>query len=126
MLRPTVALAALLAASAVAMGGQTAPAASGHDLLLRRLIQDAAQGKIDYRTLTPELAVAVRPQATIAQSELAALGALKSVTYLSVNQAGSEIYRTVFEHGALEWAFAINAQGLIANAIYRPATSSSP
>jgi hypothetical protein len=124
MFRPTVTLAALLAASVVAMGAQAAPAAAGHDLILRTLIQDAAQGKIDYQTLTPELAAAVRPQAAVAQSELTALGALRSVTFVSVNQVGSEIYRTVFERGALEWAFSIDAQGLIANAIYRPATGS--
>jgi hypothetical protein len=120
-----VALVALLAASTVAMGTQAAPAAGGHDLILRRLIQDAAQGKIDYQTLTPELAAAVRPQAAVAQSELTALGALRSVTFVCVNQAGSEIYRTVFERGALDWAFSINAQGLIANAIYRPATGNA-
>lgn len=123
MLRPTMqALAGLFAASVVAMGAQAAPAPGGHDLTLRQLIQDAAQGKIAYQTLTPELAAAVRSQAAVAQSELTALGALKSVTFKSVNQAGAEIYRTDFERGALEWAFSINAQGLIANAIYRPVT----
>ena len=64
--------------------------------------------------------------AAIAQSELTALGALKSVTFESVNQAGAEIYRTDFERGALEWAFSVNAQGLIANAIYRRATTAPP
>jgi hypothetical protein len=123
MLRPTVTLAGLLAASVVAMAAQAAPAPGGHDLILRRLIQDAAQGKIDYQTLTPDLAAAVRPQSAVAQSELTALGALRTVTFESVNQAGSEIYRTDFERGALDWAFSINAQGLIANAIYRPATA---
>ena len=123
MLRPTMrALAGLFAASVVAMGAQAAPAPGGHDLILRQLIQDAAQGKVDYRTLTPELAAAVRPQSAVAQSELTALGALRSVTFESVNQAGAEIYRTDFERGALEWAFSVNGQGLIANARYRPAT----
>ena len=122
MLKPTVrALAGLFAASVVAMGAQAAPAPGGHVLALRRLIQDAAQGRIDYRTLTPELAAAIRPQEAVAQSDLTALGMLTSVTFESVNQAGSEIYRTVFERGALDWAFSINAQGLIANARYRPA-----
>jgi hypothetical protein len=122
MLRPTVALAVLFAVSVVAAGAaQAASAPGGHDLILRRLIQDTAQGRIDYQTLTPELGAAIRPQSAIAQSDLTALGALMSVTFESVNQAGQEIYRTVFERGALDWAFSINAQGLIANARYRPA-----
>jgi hypothetical protein len=114
-----------IATAAGPLAASAAPAPNGHDVVLRTLIQDAAIGKIDYRTLTPELAEGVRPQAAIAQSELTALGALKSVTFQSVNQDGSEIYRTVFEHGALDWAFSVNAQGLITNATYRRAADPS-
>ena len=46
----------------------------------------------------------------------AALGPLKSVTFVSLGPAGEELYRTAFERGALEWSFSVNASGLIDNA----------
>ena len=122
MLRRTAmrGLATLLAATAVAGAAQAADAPDGHDLMLRRLIADAAQGKLQYRTMTRDLVAAVRPQATLAQAELAALGALKSVTFVAIDRSGAELYRTIFERGALEWAFSVDANGLIANAQFRP------
>jgi hypothetical protein len=94
--------------------------ANGHDQLLRRLIGEAAQGRIAYETLSPALGEAVRSQAATAQSELAALGALRSVTLMSTDKSGMEMYRTVFEKGSLDWAFHVGDQGLIDNAIYKP------
>ncbi|HEV7384399.1 MAG TPA: hypothetical protein VGN89_05930 [Phenylobacterium sp.] len=103
-----------------------ASAAGLHEPLLRRLIADAVQGRIDYRTMTPQLADAIRAQAATAQSELTALGPLKSVTLEATDRAGAEFYRTDFENGALEWALAVNPQGLIANAKYRPLVIPAP
>jgi hypothetical protein len=100
--------------------------ASSHEQMLRQLIGDAAQGRIAYQTLSPRLAEAVRPQASVAQSELSALGALKTVTRVSTLKDGSEVYRTVFERGALEWAFHVGDDGLIDNAIYRPTPADHP
>jgi hypothetical protein len=111
-----------LAAMALALG-LAAPAAwagGPHEPVLRRLIADAAQGRIDYRTMTPQLAEAVRAQAAAAQSELTALGPLKSVTLEATDRSGAEYYRTDFQNGALEWALAFDPKGLIANAKYRP------
>jgi hypothetical protein len=113
---------ALALAAALATAAHAAPAPPGHDLMLRQLIQDAANGAIRYQTLTPELGALVKPQAGLAQSQLVSLGALKSITLTSTTKAGAEIYRTVFEKGALDWAFSVNAQGLIDNAAYRPVT----
>ena len=42
-----------------------------------------------------------------------------------VDELGSDVYRTTFEHGALDWTFYVTADGKIANAFYRkvpPAT----
>lgn len=97
--------------------------AAGHDAMLRQLIQETAQGRIPYQSLSPGLAEAVRGQAATAQAELSALGALKSVTLKATSKDGVEIYRTVFEKGALDWAFHLDAQGLIDNAIYRAAAA---
>ena len=119
-----VCVAALSVAFASAAHAASAPA--GHEEILRGLIREAVQGKINYQAMTPDLAGAVRPQAATAQSELLALGALKSVTFESVDRTGSEIYRTNFERGALTGAFAVNNQGLISNAAYRPLPAGAP
>lgn len=119
-------LGAVVIAGALATAAGAAPAPAGHDLMLAQLIRDAARGETRYQTLTPELAAAVRGQAGVAQSELTALGELKSIGFVRVNAAGQEIYRVVFEKGALDWAFAVDAQGLISNAIYRPVAPAPP
>lgn len=122
-------LAAGIVAVFVVLATPTAQAASapaGHEQILRGLIGEALQGKINYQAMTPDLADAVRPQAAAARSELVALGALKSVTFESIDRSGAEIYRTTFEHGALTWAFAVNGQGLISNAAYRPLPAGAP
>ncbi len=114
-------LAIVVGAAAASIGvGALAPAPAGHEQMLRDLIGDAAQGHLRYETLTPNLAAAVKSQAAVAQSQLTALGALKSISFEEINSEGSEIYRTVFEHGALDWAFAVDEHGLISNAAYRP------
>jgi hypothetical protein len=79
-------------AGTAAMVVQAAPAPQGHDQVLRRLIEDAAKGQIRYQTLEPDLAAAIRPQAAAAQSELLALGALKSIAFESADAGGVEIY----------------------------------
>ena len=110
---------AVLAVGLAAAG----PAPAGHEQLLRGIIADTAQGAIRYEMFTPDLAVAVRPQAEVARSQILALGPLQSVTLQATDRDGMEIYRTVFEKGVLEWAFHVNAAGLIDNAAYRPAKS---
>lgn len=105
----------VLAAGLAAAG----PAPKAHEQLLRGLIADTIQGAVRYETFTPDLAAAVRPQAEVARSEILALGALKSVTLQTTDKDGMEIYRTVFEKGVLEWAFHVNAAGLIDNAAFR-------
>lgn len=118
-IRPRRALASLFVF--LALSGAPAVAATGpHDQMLRQLIGDASQGRIAYQTFSPGLAEAVRSQAAAAQAELSALGDLKSVTLETTDKDGMEIYRTVFDKGALDWAFHVNDQGLIDNAIYKP------
>jgi hypothetical protein len=113
-------LAAMLAAASLVGAAQADPGAAGHDQMLRQLILDTAQGRIPYHALSPGLAGAVRPQAATAQSELSALGGLRSVTLQATDKDGVEIYRTIFEKGVLDWAFHVDGKGLIDNAIYRP------
>lgn len=127
MLRQTGAVVAVICAAALAFTGagaaaqDAATAPAGHDLVLRQLILQAARGEIRFQRLTPQLAAAVRPQASVAQKELSALGPLKTVTFEKVNASGQEIYRAVFANGALDWAFSVDDHGLISNALYRAA-----
>jgi hypothetical protein len=105
---------------------QAAAAPAGHEAVLRRLIDSAAHGELDEQTLTPELLAVVRPQEAIAQTDLTALGELKSVTFERTGRDGSEIYLTTFEHGSLEWAFALAPDGRISNAMYRKPLLATP
>ena len=107
------------ALSALTVGLAQATSPPSHEALLRGLIESAARGQIDEHAFTPELLAAVRPQTAITQADLTAEGELKSVAFERAGQDGSEIYLTTFEHGALEWAFALAADGRIANARYR-------
>lgn len=119
-------LAIVFCAALAAIGvGAFAPAPPGHEQMLRDLIADAAHGRIRYEAFSPSLADAIRPQAAIAQSQLTALGALKAVIFQAINRDGAEIYRTEFDNGALDWAFAVEPNGLISNASYRPATTTA-
>lgn len=114
--RLMLALAAMAAAGVVGAAPQP-----DHMATLRDLIHDAAEGRIRYRTLTPQLAAAIEPQAETARAELTALGQLKSVELQSVDAQGVEFYRAEFDRGVLEWAFSVNGAGLIDNARYRRA-----
>jgi hypothetical protein len=91
----------------------------GHEEVLRNLIATAAHGSIDGQPVTPDFATAVQSQLPIAKADLSALGALQSVTFERVDDLGSDVYRTTFEHGALDWIFYVTAEGKVANAFYR-------
>jgi hypothetical protein len=119
MRRYSLVLVAAGGLAALAAGLAQAADPPGHEAVLRALIDNAARGQVDDRTLTPELATAFRPQRAISQAELAALGDLKSVTFEHAGKDGSEIYLTTFEHGSLEWAFALAPDGRISNMRYR-------
>jgi hypothetical protein len=108
------------AALALATSALASPWPAAHEQMLRQLIGDTVAGRIQYQTLDPGLAIAVKPQAALSRSELVALGALKSVRLERTDDQGFAIYRTVFEKGELQWAFRVNAKGLIDNAAYRP------
>ena len=110
-----------LAAALWSLTAQSAPAPARHDTMLEQLIHETIDGRVRYEAFTPKLAAAVRPQMATARAELVAPGALKSVTFEKTDADGFEIYRTVFEKGALDWAFSVDAKGLIANAAFRPA-----
>jgi len=126
MRRHSLVLVAASGLAAIAVGLAQAAEPPGHEAVLRALIAGAARGQVDWPSLTPELAAAVRPQAAIAQAELTALGELKSVTFERAAKDGSEIYLTTFANGSLEWAFAVAPDGRISNAMYRKPVAATP
>jgi|GEM_PF-5798136 len=126
MARYRMLLVSAAALGAVAVGlAEAAPppeiAPAGHEAALRKLVVDAGQGAVDPAALTPELAAAVQSQVAVAKAEISALGPLKTVTFERRDSQGAEIYLTIFERGALEWAFAMTPDGRISNAMYRTA-----
>jgi hypothetical protein len=86
---------------------------------LRAIIADAVAGKVDYGGMTPDFIKSAQPQFETAHTDILALGALKSVTFEHVDPFGADVFRTDFEHGALEWTFFVNAEGKVAVAFYR-------
>jgi|GEM_PF-2320601 len=91
----------------------------GGEAALRAVIADAAAGKPNYAAMTPDFIKSAQDQFGVAHTDVVALGVLKSVTFERVDMLGSDVYRTDFEHGALEWTFYVNAQGKVAVAFYR-------
>lgn len=86
---------------------------------LRAIIADAVAGKVNYAAMTPDFIRSAQPQFETAHTDLIALGALKSVTFEHLDPFGADVYRTDFEHGALEWTFFVNTEGKVAVAFYR-------
>jgi len=97
---------------------RTAPMPGG-EAALRAIIADAASGKPNYAAMTPDFIKSAKDQFGVAHTDVVALGALKSVAFERVDMLGSDVYRTTFEHGALEWTFYVNAEGKVAVAFYR-------
>ncbi|HEY2356642.1 MAG TPA: S41 family peptidase [Phenylobacterium sp.] len=86
---------------------------------LRAIIADAVAGKVNYATMTPDFIKSAQPQFETAHIDIIALGALKAVMFEHVDPFGADVFRTEFEHGALEWTFFVNAEGKVAVAFYR-------
>ncbi len=101
--------------------GGPAAAAPPHDQMLRQLIGDAAWGHVAYETLSPGLAEAVRPQAAVAQAELSALGYFGVGDPAEQGQGRDGDLSHCLRTRRASNGPSTDEQGLIDNAIYRPA-----
>ena len=121
-----LALAALLAAASPALAHEPGEhAAHQHDAAhyataqhaeeaLRGFIASAQAGTVDFATLTPELAAAVREQAGV-QPMLAAKGAVTAVVHDSEPAPGAHRFRVTFTDGSTStWSIRVAADGRIA------------
>lgn len=87
--------------------------AEGSEAALRKDIADVSAGTPDYNTMSPGLAAATRQQLDRIKPLFASLGAVKSVTFKSVERSGADVYTVEFEHGSTEWRIIMAPDGKI-------------
>lgn len=87
--------------------------AEGTEAALRKDIVDLAAGTPDYNAMSPGLAAATRQQLDKIKTLFASLGAVKSVTFKSVERNGADVYAVEFEHGSTEWRIIMAPDGKI-------------
>jgi RNA polymerase-interacting CarD/CdnL/TRCF family regulator len=66
------------------------------------------------------LAAATRQQLDGVKALFAGMGAVKSVTFKSVEQSGADVYVVEFEHGSTEWRIILAPDGKIDMLGFRP------
>jgi hypothetical protein len=86
---------------------------------LKRLLEQTAQGKPDYASMSEGLAKAVREQLPKTQADLAALGEIKSVTFQNIGSAGLDVYEVVCANGKLTSGIFLTPDGKVAASWFR-------
>jgi hypothetical protein len=81
------------------------------EALLRRNIDGLRSGKPAYDTLAQGLAAVTKSQLPNLKNIITGLGALKSVTFKSVEPNGADLYEIKFEKGRTEWQIIVGADG---------------
>ena len=66
------------------------------------------------------LAAATRQQLPGLKTMFAGFGAVKSVTFTSVDRNGADTYKVEFEHGSTEWHIIMGSDGKIDSLSFRP------
>ena len=69
----------------------------GTEAALRRVIDEGQRGHIDYSRMSPLMADLLRPQEGRARAIMAALGALKSVTFKATGSDGADVFIAAFQ-----------------------------
>jgi Domain of unknown function (DUF3471)/Beta-lactamase len=87
---------------------------------VRRLIDELRSGEPKYDLMTSGFASVTRQQLPQLKTNIAALGAVESVTFKGVEQAGADIYDVKFEHGSMEWGIMLDPDGKVAGVRLRP------
>jgi hypothetical protein len=95
-------------------------ATPGSDTAVRRLSDGIASGKPNYDEMGPILTDAVKSQLPNMQPGIAALGALKTVTFRNVTGQGQDLYLATYEKGTLAWRISLGPDGKIVNALVTP------
>ena len=90
---------------------ENAPTA-GSEAAVRRVIEER-RSQPDYDRMVPAIAQGVRQSLPAVQSELAALGKVKSLEFECVGSSGEDVYAVHFENGDAEWHILLTADGMI-------------
>jgi hypothetical protein len=110
------AMVSALAAPALAADGPH----PGTEALLRHTLADLAVGRMDFDTVTDEIARVARPLMPQIYKDVQALGAVKSITFKRLDGAGSDVYEVRFERGVQTWVISIGSDGRATNLLYEP------
>jgi Domain of unknown function (DUF3471) len=87
----------------------------GTEESLRRFIDSMQRGQPNYDEMTPTLAAANRSHISWSGPLMKSLGALKSITFRTVNAQGFDVYDATFEKGRVEFSIApLTSDGKVA------------
>lgn len=92
----------------------------GSEAIMRRIIAEHMRGEPNFDDMSPQLAALAREQSEVVQATLAQAGALRDVSFRGVAQTGLDVYDVRFENAAMEWGFALGADGRISGLYLRP------
>jgi hypothetical protein len=92
----------------------------GTEAWLRRHVESLGKGSPNYDEMSPGLAQTVREQLPHVRDSIRRLGALKSITFLTVEPNGMNEYDVEFENGqAIWWIGPLTANGMASSLIFR-------
>jgi DNA-binding transcriptional MerR regulator len=97
----------------------------GSEAALRRLVEGIQAGNPPYEDMSSQLVQLVRMQLPLLQPVAKYLGAIESIEFRGVGNAGWDQYDVHGEHGTSRWQILLSADGEIASASYdwdRPKT----
>jgi len=89
----------------------------GSEAALRRLIAGVVSGQPNYDEMGPELAQATHQQLAQLQAGIGSMGAVQSVEFRGVGNAGWDVYEVKQERGSSQWRIALGSNGLITGAL---------
>ena len=113
---------AALSGAVPAPVSRTTPKAGSEDAL-RRFVAAVAKGEPDYSRMGERLAETIRAQQSAAQARLQPLGAIDTVTFVSVDMSGNDVFNVKFANGtAMVFSIGLDDAGKVVSAGLRPAT----
>jgi beta-lactamase regulating signal transducer with metallopeptidase domain len=98
---------------------RTGPVAGSDEALLRH-IEGLRRGAPDYEQMTAALAADTQRLLPRRQALLAALGAVRELSFRGVTPGGADIYLVRFANGAAEWQITLAGEGRIASVALGP------
>ena len=90
----------------------------GSEAAVHSLLAGESSGKPDYDRMSPQLAAAVRQQLSNVQANLAPLGPVLAVEFVSVGAQGWDTYLIKHEHGVSQVKIILNDKGIITGAYH--------